>query len=274
MLTKVLIAGDDQAENTSLAHALDHGGYKLVGTTDINEAKQMIVKNWPDLLIFSFHEIAQAEAVHQDLTFVSSESNVDLHESLLLCRTPQEPRAFDLCMDGLFYLYLVERPLNSSYALRMAVRLLEQKLAGHRDHPPANDGWHTLRVMVVEDEELQRKVIEKMLKTLGHTVISAADGLEALEKLAHETLPHLILMDIRMPGMDGFEAITRIKQQPAWQKIPIIILSSNRDIESVTTGIKKGAIDFIVKPVSQLILKKKLASHLSQSHEVLPTGVL
>jgi CheY-like chemotaxis protein len=263
MLTKVLIAGDDQAENTGVAHVLSQGGYKLATTTDINEARQMIVKNWPDILIFSFHDIAQAEAVYQALTFASAESTLDLHESILLCRSPHEPRAFDLCMDGLFFLYLVGRPLDSGYALRLAVRLLEQKLAGNRDHLPANEGWHTLRVMVVEDEELQRKIMEKMLKTLGHTVISAADGREALEKLAHEALPHLILMDIRMPGMDGFETITRIKDQVAWQKIPIIILSSSRDIESVTTGIKKGAVDFIVKPVSQLILKKKLASHLA-----------
>ena len=263
--TRVLVIGDNPLENTNLKNALNAAGYKVSSTIDVNEAKELIAKNWPDLLIFSFYEVGQAEAAYRELIFVSAESTCELGESLLLCRANHEAKAFDLCMNGFFYLYLVERPLNSEYAVRMALHLLEQKLSSRSlVEKHAAEGRHTYKVMVVEDEDLQRKVIEKMLKTLGHAVSLATDGQQALDLLAQDPpLPHLILMDIRMPGMDGFEAITRIKQHETWQKVPIIILSSNRDIESVTTGIKKGAVDFIVKPVSQLILKKKLDSHLS-----------
>ncbi|MGI9211284.1 MAG: response regulator [Methylococcaceae bacterium] len=261
---KILLVGDSPIENIGLKNALNVGGWKTTSTINLHEAKQIIAKNWPDAVIFSFYELTTAEAWYSDLLFVSAESTCELNNAILLCRLVHEAQAYDQCLNGFFFMYLVERPLTSEFSLRQAVHLLQEKMAARQGvQKAAVDGGRSVKIMVVEDEDMQRKLIEKMLKTLGHAVSTAADGQHALDMLENETVPNLVLMDIRMPRMDGFETITRIKQHPEWQKIPIIILSSNRDIESVTTGIKKGAVDFIVKPVSKLILKKKLDSHLS-----------
>lgn len=265
-MSKILIVGDSQIENTNIKNALVLGGSKAVSTTDANEAKQVIIKNWPDLLVFSFYEISQAESFYRDLIFSSSESTCEINESILLCRSIHEVKAFDLCMNDFFYSYLLERPFGSEYKLRLCVHQLQEKIASkHTLQNHAAESRHTFRVMVVEDEQIQQTVMQKMLTSLGYGVLAAKDGQEALDLLAREALPQVILMDIRMPRMDGFEAIDHIKENSAWQKIPIIILSSHRDIESVTTGIRKGAVDFIVKPVGKLILKKKLDSYIHQS---------
>lgn len=123
--------------------------------------------------------------------------------------------------------------------------------------------------MVVDDAQAN---IDILVKVLGHQydVCVAMDGESALEHLAGE-LPDLILLDIMMPGMDGFEVCRRLKSQPETQDIPIIFLTAKTDENSVVQGFQAGVVDYIPKPfnVTELLVRVKTQLELSHSRRQL-----
>ncbi|ANV84143.1 two-component system response regulator [Picosynechococcus sp. PCC 7003] len=110
------------------------------------------------------------------------------------------------------------------------------------------------RILVVEDSLSQREMISELLKGNGLTVDVAGDGLEALETLsqmtknAAKTLPNLIVLDIVMPRMNGYELCRRLKSDPQIQKIPIVMCSSKGEEFDRYWGMKQGADAYIAKP--------------------------
>ncbi|ACA99370.1 MULTISPECIES: response regulator transcription factor [Cyanophyceae] len=110
------------------------------------------------------------------------------------------------------------------------------------------------RILVVEDSLSQREMISELLKGNGLTVDVAGDGLEALETLsqmaknAAETLPNLIVLDIVMPRMNGYELCRRLKSDPKIQNIPIVMCSSKGEEFDRYWGMKQGADAYIAKP--------------------------
>lgn len=102
--------------------------------------------------------------------------------------------------------------------------------------------------LVVDDEEQNRIFMSALLATQGYQVETASDGGEALEKCAI-TPPDIILMDIMMPGMDGYEACSRIKSKQATRHIPVILITALADRDSKIKGLENLADDFLSKPV-------------------------
>jgi putative two-component system response regulator len=105
------------------------------------------------------------------------------------------------------------------------------------------------RVVIVDDLPANVRLSATYLEREGYTVSSAANGLEALA-LVRSTQPDLVLMDIRMPVLDGFEACRALKQDPATRLIPVILVTALTDIEDRIRGIEAGADDFITKPIN------------------------
>lgn len=105
-----------------------------------------------------------------------------------------------------------------------------------------------MRILVAEDEKDIRELIVFTLRDVaGFDVHVAANGAEALEK-ASGVAPDLILMDVRMPKVDGYEACEKIKQMPELQDIPIVFLSAKGQESEIKTGLQKGAEAYILKP--------------------------
>ncbi len=102
------------------------------------------------------------------------------------------------------------------------------------------------KVLVVEDDRFLRELITQKLSREGYEVSEAVDGEDGVKK-AEEKKPEIILMDLILPGIDGFEAITKIKANPELEDIPIIILSNLGQRDDVERGLKLGAVDFLVK---------------------------
>ncbi len=100
-------------------------------------------------------------------------------------------------------------------------------------------------ILVVDDEPKMRRVLEIMLKAMGHEVVLAANGQDAL-KLAQGTRLDLVMTDLRMPGMDGLALLTALREQGV--DAPIIILTAHGTIESAVTAMKSGAHDYILRP--------------------------
>ena len=101
-----------------------------------------------------------------------------------------------------------------------------------------------------------------MLGSLGHEIVPASDGVIALKRIAMR-VPDLILLDLLMPGMDGFEVCRRIKANPDWQEIPIIFLSAADDKELIVRALNSGGIDFITKPFSHAELLCRVRTQLT-----------
>lgn len=112
-------------------------------------------------------------------------------------------------------------------------------------------------VLVVDDTETN---IDILVDTLGddYDVRVALDGEEALENVAHEK-PDLILLDIMMPGMDGYAVCEQLKKDPATRDIPIIFLTAMTEEENEAKGLELGAVDYVTKPFSPALVKARVA---------------
>jgi two-component system alkaline phosphatase synthesis response regulator PhoP len=105
------------------------------------------------------------------------------------------------------------------------------------------------KILIAEDEKDIRELIAFSLTFAGFEVVSAVDGKEALEKaLALEVKPDLIMMDVRMPRMTGYEACKIMKEMDELKGIPIVLLSAKGQESEIQTGLKSGADEYIIKP--------------------------
>ena len=105
-----------------------------------------------------------------------------------------------------------------------------------------------VKILVVDDIPLNVLLVKKMLQPLGFTTDEAEDGIVALEKIVSQK-PDLILLDLMMPRMDGFEVLRRLRADATTKSIPVIILSALNSNDDVAKGIAMGAEDYITKPI-------------------------
>ena len=110
-------------------------------------------------------------------------------------------------------------------------------------------------LLIVDDSSLNIKVVSNIISPLGYTIHTAKTGLQALKFLISHK-PNVILMDIKMPCMDGFECCTRIKSIASRASIPVIFISGSHDLKDQEKAEKLGASAYLTKPIdSQLLLK-------------------
>jgi putative two-component system response regulator len=112
-------------------------------------------------------------------------------------------------------------------------------------------------ILIVDDEYSGRETLQSILEGEGYNLVMAENGPQAIEK-AKSILPDVILLDVMMPGMTGFEVCERIRNDPQVAEIPIIILTALDDRDSLLTGLKAGADDFISKPFDRFELRARL----------------
>lgn len=116
-------------------------------------------------------------------------------------------------------------------------------------------------VLLVDDTPASIKVLNSALKEKYRTLV-ATSGAKALEIAARVPHPDLILLDIMMPGMDGFEVCERLKEEPETRDIPIIFLSGKNNIDDRSRGLALGAIDFLDKPIDVSMVCTWVTQHL------------
>jgi DNA-binding response OmpR family regulator len=104
----------------------------------------------------------------------------------------------------------------------------------------------TKKILVIEDDKFLLKIINKKLSTEDYQLIQAMNGEEGL-RAAREKKPDLILLDLVLPEMDGFEVLKRLKDNPTCSNIPVIVLSNLGEREKIDKGLKLGAADYLVK---------------------------
>lgn len=125
----------------------------------------------------------------------------------------------------------------------------------NRDTPAA-------RILVVDDQETNLRVLGDMMGHLGFDIVPALDGEQALRRLGSRPVD-LILLDLLMPGLDGFEVCRRIRANVAWTDIPIIFLSAADDKSLIVRALETGGVDYITKPFNAAELLSRVRTHLA-----------
>ncbi len=118
-----------------------------------------------------------------------------------------------------------------------------------------------LRILVVDDNVINLKALSIVLEKNDYCVVTAENGKEALESVAH-TMPDLVLLDVQMPDMDGFEVCRCLKENPETQEIPVIFITATDTVESKLTGFKLGAVDYISRPLQMPEVLARVSSQL------------
>ena len=121
------------------------------------------------------------------------------------------------------------------------------------------------KILVVDDNPQNLELLQAYLEDLGCTVISAVDGVQALEAVSRDN-PDLILLDIMMPRMSGFEVCRRIKENEATADIPVVMVTALNELGDIERAVAAGTDDFLSKPINKLELLTRVKSLLHVRH--------
>lgn len=142
--------------------------------------------------------------------------------------------------------------------LLKAVRPITEKEADRAAIPPS-------RILVVDDNASNRDLLSRRLQRQGHTVLQAEDGTIALALVEKEALD-LVLLDLMMPGISGYDVLISLKNNPRFREIPVIMISALSELDSIVRCIEAGADDYLAKPFDPTLLRARVRSSLEKKH--------
>jgi len=118
-------------------------------------------------------------------------------------------------------------------------------------------------VLLVEDEEQLRRVMKDLLQREGYTVAEARDGIQALDEVDRHA-PDVIILDLNLPGLDGYGVLAQLRSRPATREIPVMVLTAKGDEDNEVRVFELGADDFVTKPFRARSLTARLEAVLSR----------
>jgi two-component system cell cycle response regulator len=123
-------------------------------------------------------------------------------------------------------------------------------------------------VLIVDDNEQNIELLQAYLETLGCSINTARDGIEAMARVedTDKPLPDLILLDVMMPRMSGFEVCRKLKDDPRTRTIPVMMVTALNELGDIERGVESGTDDFVTKPVNKLELITRVKSLLRVRH--------
>ena len=136
----------------------------------------------------------------------------------------------------------------------------DSQVATVRVHAPHPGGGH---VLVVDDSRMNRMTLVRLLERLGHETTEATDGREALDALTAGTPVDLVLLDLVMPELDGFETLATMKADPRLAAIPVIVVSGLDDLDGIVRCIEMGAVDYLPRPIKPTLLQARVEATLA-----------
>ena len=240
---RILVVEDDLDVSQLICSQLEQSGYAATAAVTAEEALEAITREVPDLITLNIgllgmdgfdlaSRLAASPDTHDIPILVISVLNDD----------PRSPQ---------FGLNALPKPIGRQQLLQT----LAQELQGATRR----------RVLVVEDDPSTRELLSVALEKRGFEVLTAADGESGLLK-AGEELPGLILLDLRLPGMDGFEVLQALKQDPPTAAIPVIVLTGSEGLKAGARArvLSLGAADFVSKPFDIDMLVEEIRIFIQQ----------
>ena len=120
------------------------------------------------------------------------------------------------------------------------------------------------RILIADDNPMNRDVLQARLAVHGYEILTAADGREALD-IGRTAQPDLILLDVMMPELDGFEVCRRLKADPSLPFIPVIMVTARSDSSDIVAGLEAGGDEYLTKPVDHAALVARIKSMLART---------
>ena len=120
------------------------------------------------------------------------------------------------------------------------------------------------KVLIVDDVPVNLDVLCRTLEAEGYDVLVATSGEQAIE-VCDRTHPDAILLDVMMPGIDGFETCRRLKANPEHQAIPVLFLTARDEMEGILEGFYAGGVDYVTKPFQQEVVLTRIQTHISNA---------
>jgi PleD family two-component response regulator len=120
-------------------------------------------------------------------------------------------------------------------------------------------------ILVIEDNEMNRELLVRRLEKEGYHITKAEDGYLGLGMLDVKKFD-LVMLDLLMPNIDGFEVLDKMKAHPEWKNIPVIVVTSINDVDTAAECLKKGAADYLTKPLHSVILLARVESTLEKKY--------
>ncbi len=153
-----------------------------------------------------------------------------------------------------------------------ASKLVPLLMGSHREEAaapphstPSKQPEVNARLLVVDDSAANRNMLARRLRRQGYAVEEARSGQEALDRVAAENFD-LVLLDLMMPVMDGFEVLARMKQDRRMRTVPVVMISALDEIDSVVRAIEMGAEDYLLKPSDPVLLRARIGALLEKKH--------
>jgi len=245
-MAKILVIDDEKPFLEMMTIRLESHGYEVITACDGGEGLEMAKSESPDLILL---DIMMPEIDGFDVCTLLKNNKQYSGIPIIMCTAMAQKVDIETSIDVGADAYIA-KPIDHDILLNKIEELLEKPSSVGEENEVG------LKILMADDE---RAILEKNAKKVaeqGYTVITAKDGEEAWEKIQSES-PDIILLDLSMPKMDGFEVLTELRENPPsekWQ--PVIIISSSMEAEDAIKGVKLEAEYYLVKPCSiETILK-------------------
>ena len=249
---RILIVEDELEHLDAMRAKLEREGYEVLSAVNGNEGWRVMRVQKPDLVLLDVQLPGMS-----GFQILEEARKLKLKIPVIVVSNSGQPVEIDRVMELGAVDYLVKAEFSPTDVLAKIEKVLGASPKS-RDNSVLG-GEPAKNILVVEDDKFLRDILVQKLRREGFRVLEAPDGEEAL-KLAGSGHPDLILLDILLPRIDGFEVLKRLKADAATDSVPVIILSNLGQKEDITRALELGAEEFMVKaqftPV-QIIAKIK-----------------
>jgi two-component system cell cycle response regulator len=256
MKRTVLVIEDDPMNMKLMRSLLGIGGYHVLEAAEAETGLRMAAETHPDLILMDIHLPGlDGLSATRRLKEIPQLAEIPVIALTGLAMEGDREKAFAAgCQD------YISKPINTRNFLDNLGSLMmpSKQVTNAAAQPPRTTRRTYSRILVVDDDPMNVKLVVGILKKGGYEALTAFDGHEAMA-IVHEHQPDLILLDIMMPGIDGYQVAHRLKGDPATAGIPIIMITALKDTENRVRGLECGADEFLTKPVNaaELLARSK-----------------
>lgn len=235
---KILIIEDEKPLLMAMKSKLQMVGFDVVSAEDGEEGERLIEEEKPDLVLLDIllpkkDGLEVLESLHRKKNTVP----------IIIISNSGQPVEIDRVLKLGVKDYLVKADFTPQDVLDKVEKIIGFSLP---DKSQDEKLRRTVSVLIVEDDEFLREVISRKLSKEGFDVQAAIDAKEALE-IIKKKMPQIILLDLILPGMDGYEFLAQIKKEPVIKDVPVIILSNLCEKDEVDSALAAGAADYLIK---------------------------
>ena len=251
---RVLIVEDNELNRKLVRTLLQIADYEALETSNAEEALKIARETKPDLILMDIHLPGMDGLTATRHIKNDPELRGIPVVALTACAMPDdEQKALDAGCDG-----YISKPIET----RNFIDRINSFMPCEKDREQENEVQDCRkRILIVDDDPASIKLLVEKLSKETYRFLTATDGREGLKK-ANEYIPDLILLDVIMPGMDGFEVTRRLKSDPKTRDIPVILVTALGDEGNKAEGLRVVADDFLNKPVSTVELQARVRSLL------------